>query len=102
MSDEKPKKNVETQNLASVPRGHAQAEGTLSGVDDAQIYADIAEALLAQSSHPLLIADVQRWPRDGHVIVIAKANQSADGTRAKKALATQIEDWQPAEAESAT
>lgn len=104
MSDEKPKKNVETQDIASVPRGHIYAEGTLSSIDDAQIYADIAETLLVQAAHPLIVRDVARWPRDGHTIVVVKADQSADGTRARKALAVQIEDWRPVveEAEQAT
>jgi hypothetical protein len=89
MSDDKPR-------TEKVPSGHVQAEGTLSGADDAQVYLDIAEALLSASTHPLIIADVQCTPRDGHTIVVVKADQSSDGTRAKKALAMQIEDWQAA------
>jgi len=86
-TDDKPKADA-------VPRGHAQAEGTLSGTDDAAIYADIAETLLGQTAHPLMIGDVQRWPRDGHTIIVARADQDKDGTRARKALAAQIADWQ--------
>lgn len=86
-----------TTKADSVPRGHVSAEGTLSGADDGQVYTDIAETLLSASTHPLTVASVQRWPRDGHTIVVVQADQSSDGTRAKRALATQIEDWQAAE-----
>jgi len=90
-----------TTKADAVPRGHTQAEGTLSGADDAAVYADIAETLLGQSTHPLMIGDVQRWPRDGHTIIVARADQHRDGTRGRKALAVLIEDWQPVEVDPA-
>jgi hypothetical protein len=95
MSDDKPKAD-------HVPHRYIQAEGTLSGADDAQIYLDIAETLLSQTTHPLEVVIVQRWPRDGHTIVWVRADQDATGTRAKKALATQIEEWEPVIEEPAT
>jgi len=80
--------------ISTVPSGHVEAQGSLSGVDDVQIYADIADELLSQTTHPLIVADVTRWPRDGHTIVIVRASQDKDGTRLREALSTQIETWE--------
>lgn len=96
MSEPKPTTDV-VAKPAPPPRAQIQAEGTLSSIDDAAVYADIAETLLAQTTQPLTVADVQRWPRDGHTIVIVRCDPSASGTRAKKALAIQIETWEPIE-----
>lgn len=81
------------------PRGPIRAEGTLTAADDAQaLYADVAGAALDQTSQPLQVVLVQRWPRDGGTIVHVTCDQDAkDGTRVRKALATQIAEWKPVE-----
>lgn len=78
------------------PKGPIRAEGTVTAADDEQaIYADIAATALDQTSQPLLVTLVERWPRDGGTIVIITCDQDAAGTRARKALATQIAAWEP-------
>lgn len=86
------------------PKGHIRAEGTLTAADNVQaLYADIAAAALEQTSQPLVVVLVERWPRDGGTIVRITCDQDAkDGTRVRKALAAQIEAWAPVEVTEVT
>lgn len=86
------------------PKGYIRAEGTVTAADDeTAILVDIAGAALDQTSQPLVVVLVQRWPRDGGTIVHVTCDQDATGTRARKALATQIAAWEPiTEAEATT
>lgn len=87
------------------PKGPIRAEGTVTAAtDETEIFADIAATALDQTSQPLLVTLVERWPRDGGTIVRITCDQDAkDGTRVRKALAAAIEVWAPVvEAEATT
>ncbi len=87
---------AEASTVLEVPRGAIEAEGTITpDTDEAQVYADVADAALNQTTQPLVVLSVERWPRGGGATIVhAVCEQDASGTRVRKALGAQIAAWE--------